>query len=357
MSQSADGKSPGMRRGAVTTNASCKQHAPVERAAEGLSSHSHRNLRLLKEVIFAIAFVLSFILLDGASTTAQAWEGAPPCYLPVALSLALMLWSGRRYVPLMFLASIVAGAVNYHRPLLSWSGITGSCAVYAGYVVGAYILKKKWPIDTSLRSLRDIGRFVLVSFGGAVVSTAFGVLAMFLDGIVRRDQLLHTSLDWYASDIIGIVTICPFLLIFIAPRVGEWLDGEKPHEGDELRHRLSFKQASVWIGQTAIVAVAIWILFCIPAATPYQPLYLLFVPLIWTGLRRGIRGTAFITFVIGLSITIGAGLTHAPRGSLPHLQLASLILGLTGLCVGAIVSERTKVEEDLRHSEKGLKES
>src|SRR5579872_2957945 len=238
MSQSADGKSPGMRHGAVTMDVSLTHHLSVEKAVEGFSSHSHRNIRLLKEVIFAIAFLLSFILLDGASTTAQAWEGAPPCYLPVALSVALMLWSGMRYVPLMFLSSIVAGAVNYHRPLLSWSGITGSCAVYAGYVVGAYILKKKWPIDTRLSSLRDIGRFVLVSFGGAVVSTAFGVLAMFLDGMVHRDQLLHASLDWYASDSIGIVTICPFLLIFIAPRVGEWLDGGKPHEGDELRHRV-----------------------------------------------------------------------------------------------------------------------
>ncbi len=315
------------------------------------------NTRLLKEVIFAVAFLLSFILLDGASTTAQAWEGAPPCYLPVSLSLALLVWGGMRYVPLLLVSSIVAGAVNYHRPLLSWSGAPGSCAVYLGYIAGAYILRKKWPLDQRLNSLRDIGRFVLVSFCGAVVSTAFGVLTMLMDGIVHRSQLLRTSLDWYASDTIGIVTICPFLLIFVAPRLSEWLEGEAFHGRDETRIHLSLKQAAEWIGQAVIVAIATWMLFCVPAATPYQPLYLLFVPLIWTALRRGIAGTAFITFVIGLSITAGAGLTHAPTGSLPRVQLASLILGLTGLCVGAVESERTKVEEDLRHSERGLRES
>ena len=351
-----DAKSVSRRGGAAPMDMSALGSAG-ETGVERLPVHSSGNIRQLKEVTFAIAFLLSFILLDGASTTAQAWEGAPPCYLPVALSMTLMLWSGMRYVPLVLLSSIVAGAMNYHRSLLSWSGISGSCAIYAGYIAGAYILREKWPIDVRLNSLRDIFRFVLVSFCGAVVSTAFGVLTMFLDGIVHRDQLLRTSLDWYASDSIGIVTICPFLLIFITPRVSEWLDGEKPHALEESRNGISFKQASEWIGQTLIVGIAIWILFCIPAATPYQPLYLLFVPLIWTGLRRGIRGTAFITFVIGMSITAGAGLTHAPRGSLPRLQLASMILGLTGLCVGAVVSERTKVEEDLRRSERGLKES
>src|SRR5581483_8951593 len=193
---------------------------------------------------------------------------------------------------------------------------------------------------------------------GAIVSTAFGVLTMFADGIIPGPGLLRTALDWYASDIIGLLTICPFLLIFVAPSLSRWLGYGQPGQP---RDRLYYGFASIegleQLGQTLAVVGAIWALFCVPAAMPYQPLYLLFVPLVWASLRRGTPGAAFITFVLSVGIAMGAGLTHAPVGSLPQLQLAALVFGLTGLCMGAVVSERRQAERDLRHSEKGLKES
>ncbi len=321
-------------------------------------SFSSKHGALLKQALFAVAFASLFIFLDRASTTAQMWEGAPPCYLPVALSFALLLCGGVRYVPLILVSSILAGAVNYHRPFTSWCGIPGACAIYSGYVVGAQLLRNKWRIDSRLNSLRDVGRFVCISSCGAVVSTTFGVLTLLGDGIISRPALLRTATDWYASDIIGIITICPFFLIFVAPRVSGWLDSGKLCSCDqERRHDLKSIEKLEWLGQSAAVAVAVWALFCVPAATQYQPLYLLFVPLIWASLRRGTPGSAFITFVLSVGIASAAGLTHAPAGSLPRLQLAALVIGLTGLCVGAVVSERRRAERDLRHSEKGLKES
>ncbi len=319
--------------------------------------HSSKGGLLHREVLFAGAFLVAFILLDGASTAAQTWEGAPACYLPVALSLALVLWSGTRYIPLILFSSILASLLNYHRPLFSWCGIPGACAIYAGYIIGALIVRRKWPIDLRLNTLRDIGRFVCVSLCGAIVSTVFGAVTLLLDGLIHGSDLLRTAVDWYASDILGIVTVSPFLLIFIAPRVSSYLCGARPQRSEEYEDQDWGQQAREWMGQAGIVVGATWLIFCAPTATPYQPLYLLFVPLVWAGLRRGMPGVAFITFLISISMSTGAGLTHATRGSLPRLQLASLVVGLTGLCIGAVVSERKRAERDLRRSESGLKES
>src|SRR5919204_5688607 len=63
---------------------------------------------------FAILFLLVFLVTDGSSTASQNWEGAPPVYVPVGLSLALLLWGGNRYAPLVFVSSIIAAKVNYH---------------------------------------------------------------------------------------------------------------------------------------------------------------------------------------------------------------------------------------------------
>jgi hypothetical protein len=108
---------------------------------------------LYKQLLLGVFFVVALLISDGSSTAAQAWEGSPPWYLPVGLTLALLLYGGRRCVPLVFLASIIAAAVNYHRPLLSWCGIPGAIAVYLGYVTAATILREWWPIDLRFGAL------------------------------------------------------------------------------------------------------------------------------------------------------------------------------------------------------------
>jgi hypothetical protein len=101
-----------------------------------------RVIPLHKQLLLGLLFLAAFLISDGSSTASQGWEGAPPWYLPVGLSLALLLCGGRRYLPAVFISSVVAALVNYQRPMLSWCGIPGSIAIYLGYVSGAAILKR-----------------------------------------------------------------------------------------------------------------------------------------------------------------------------------------------------------------------
>src|ERR1700719_210885 len=61
-----------------------------------------------KKLLLAAIFIGVFLLLDGSSTASLTWQGAPPWYLPVGLSLALMLCGGIRYLPLIFVSSVIA---------------------------------------------------------------------------------------------------------------------------------------------------------------------------------------------------------------------------------------------------------
>jgi hypothetical protein len=36
-----------------------------------------------KQLVFSVVFASLLLVLDGSSKASQAWEGAPPCYLPV----------------------------------------------------------------------------------------------------------------------------------------------------------------------------------------------------------------------------------------------------------------------------------
>ena len=306
---------------------------------------------ILKQISLVIFFVGLFLVTDGSSTASHAWEGAPPCYLPVGLSLALMMWGGERYYPAVFLASVTAAMVNYHRPLLSWCGLPGAILLYAGYMGGAILLRGRWRIDPQLGSLWDVGRFVGVFLTVAIFSAITGILTLLGDGLAKKADALQIAADWWASDAIAIVTVTPFLLVYVTPRLKTWMNpGAEDQRHAERWQKISVRTILERGGQAASVVAGIWLLFGFAPAIPYQPLYLLFIPVIWTAVRFGLPGAAVTTFGINIGMLFAAWATQARPGAMPRLQLAMLALGLTGLCLGAVVSERHRADEELRRA-------
>src|SRR5271170_5082607 len=96
---------------------------------------------LYNQALLAVIFLLALLFLDRSSTASQSWEGAPTWYLPVGLILALLLCGGMRYAPLVFVSSLVVAIVNYHRPILSWSGVPGATSLYFAYIGGVFMLR------------------------------------------------------------------------------------------------------------------------------------------------------------------------------------------------------------------------
>jgi diguanylate cyclase (GGDEF)-like protein/PAS domain S-box-containing protein len=322
-------------------------------AITGEAGWDWRDIPLYKQLLLGVFFVAAFQVSDGSSTASQAWEGAPPLYLPVGLALALLLYGGRRYVPVVFIASVVAAIVNYHRPILSWCGIPGAIAIYLGYAGGATILRERWRIDLRLGTLNDIGRYIVISLGASILSTVTGIVSLLGDGRIRRSEALSAAIEWWVSDALAIIVFAPFVLVYVAPFVSRWLNsGSVVRLSATQRGRSSATDILELSAQSGFVVFAIWFVFGYAPAIPYQPLYLLFVPVIWIAVRRGIPGAVLTTFAISAGMTFAAWITQAPRGSLPKLQLAMLALGLTGLCLGAVVTERKRVETGIRESEK-----
>jgi diguanylate cyclase (GGDEF)-like protein/PAS domain S-box-containing protein len=312
-----------------------------------------RDIPLYKELLLGVFFVAAFLITDGSSTASQGWEGAPPWYLPVGLSLALLLCAGRRYLPVVFIASMIAAVVNYHRPILSWCGIPGSIAIYLGYAVGSTLLRGKWRIDLRLRTLADVWRYIVISFGAAVFSAVSGMLTLLGDGRIHRSEALRTTIEWWVSDALAIIAFTPFVLVYVAPFVSRCLSSRSRFRiSTDWIARFSATEILELTAQSGFVAFTIWLVFGYAPAIPYQPLYLLFVPVIWAAVRRGLPGAVLTTFAICVGMTFAAWITQAHRGSLPRLQLAMLALGLTALYLGAVVTEGKKIERAIRESEK-----
>ncbi len=303
---------------------------------------------IYKQLLLSIVFLTLFLVCDKSSTASWVWEGAPAWYLPVGLALALLLYGGKPYVPLVLICSFVAAIVNYHRPVFSWCGIPGSIAIYTPYITSMAILRGPWRIDPELRRSRDIGRFVVTFVVAAVFNALIGSLTLLGDGLIKRSEFLDSVLTWWASDAIAIVTFTPFLLIFVLPRVNSWLRSA-PAIRSSADSQKGFTRGEILelAGQTLSVLAAVWLLFGYAPAISYQPLYLVFIPIIWVAVRRGLRGAVLTTFALNIGMMFAAWIAQSHAGALPRLQLAMLALGLTSLCLGAVVTERKRVELEL----------
>ena len=301
-----------------------------------------------KQLLLAMMFVGVFLLADTVSLASMTWEGSPPWYLPEALSLALLLCGGIRYWPLVLIGSLAGAVANYHRPLLSWCGIPGVILLNLPFVSAAAVLRGRWRIDPKLGSLRDVGRFVLILFSAEVINALFGTLTLLGDGLVNGSDAISTGINWWTSDAIAIITFTPFLLVHIVPLVDSWLTiGTGRQPSAPRRRHVSAGAILEMAGQTGFSLAAIWLVFGYTAAAPYQPLYLLFIVVVWVAVRQGLPRATLATFMINAGMMFAAWVTHAHHGTLPRLQLAMLALGLTSLYLGAVVNERRRAEVEL----------
>jgi hypothetical protein len=212
-----------------------------------------------KQLLLAVSFLVAFLLLDGSSAASQSWEGAPTWYLPVGLTVALLLWGGMRYLPLVVISALVAAMVNYHRPIISWCGAPGATGVYVAYIGGVALLRGRWRIDPRLGNAGDVGRFTLVLLSAAVPSALIGSLTLLEDHLIHRSDFLKTMANWWASDAISILSFTPFLLLYVAPRVHSWMmveAGVTP-PAPQARHLAHLETTA----QAGSALVAIWIVF------------------------------------------------------------------------------------------------
>ena len=299
--------------------------------------------------LFCIGFILIFLTTDGSSTASQGWEGAPPCYLPVGLSVALFLVAEKKFYPLPLVASVIAAAINYHRPLLSWSGLPGATISYLGYIAGATLLRGRWRINPQLIAIRDVSRYLIVVLCGAAWSGLVGTYALTGDGIADRAHFLKNLGDWWASDAIALVTFTPLLLVHVAPKIETWLGANKEKPASvENKYKFSLWSVLEYVAQVGTIGVVVWVLFAFAPAVPYQPLYLLFIPVIWTAVRHAMYGSTLAVFEINVGLETAAWMTQAPHGTMPRLQLALLTIGTTGMCLGALVTEWRRADRESR---------
>jgi PAS domain S-box-containing protein len=308
--------------------------------------------RVRRAATIGLAYVLVYLLLDLFTRRFSVLPGVSPWYPPSGLSLGLVAAFGPAYAPLIFIVNLLGNRFIWALPA-GLDGLLGlsllPCLIYGA--AGA-ILRSWWRKPARLTRTRDILLIALTALlaplpmavGTTWLGSAYGILPSASAGEALR-QL-------WVGDAIGIVIIVPFLLVNLLPRL------ESRSEFPPSTQRTPKSAGAISLGsmaEAAAIGAALGLLLMMVFRwkTFGDPplVYPLFIPLIWIGLRFGLPGaTAFVPAINLMAVLLGSS-QFVNWSDIFDLQIFMVTFSLTGLILGAVVSDQRRVNQALSERE------
>ena len=289
----------------------------------------------LRPLLASLAFIPAYVLLDWASYVypygpffITPWNPQP------GLAVLLVMALGLPQAVSVFAAVLIADVVVRESPGGMVLAVLTSVLLASGYAATGMALRTRLA-DPALRTLRDLGRFIIVVAGAtAIVALAF-VGTLYLWGQPVGMGWPRAWLRFWIGDLVGIYVTVPLVLVAADA-------GRRAVLSRMLRSPEAWAGCGLLLGMLALI-------FFLHREDAARLFYLLFIPLVLIALRWGMPGA-----VVAATLAQGgvlAGMQHAAT-VLPIFELQSLVAAftMTGLFLGVAADERRESEARLRES-------
>lgn len=288
-----------------------------------------------------VAGLTAIYFVGGKLGLKLAWvhPSATPVWPPTAIALAACLALGYRVWPGILLGAFLVNLTT-----------AGSVATSIGIAVGntleglagAYLVRTFARGQQAFERAQDVFKFTLfAALGATMISATIGVTSLSLGGFADWPNFRFIWVTWWLGDAAGALVLGPALIIWSRrPRLA-WT-------GPQILEAFGLFLSIAFIGQAV---------FGGPVSFDGQnyPLEFLCLPLlIWAALRfQAPLASVAIVFLSGIAIW-GTSQGQGPfvregfQVSLLLLQAFTAVAALTTLTLAAVVSERSRVQEQLR---------
>lgn len=300
------------------------------RDRRGIALSSSRGFAL-PGTLAGLVYLAGYVLLDWISfIEPYAPLGITPWNPSTGLSFVLILLFGRRFIPLLFLAPLLADLV-VRQTLLSWP-IEIATTVLIGGIYAVVLAFLSWPrigFDPALSSLRDLMLLLLTAAVGAALVAGGFVGVMIGADLLRPAEFNAAALRYWVGDVIGIAVVAPFALIVLT------------------RARV-IEITLEAVLQILVIVAALVLVFEQSARQQFQLFYILFLPIVWIAVRSGLEGVCIGNLITQLGLIVAIQLLPRQALDVTAFQGLMIVLAITGLVAGALVTERQKTEAQLR---------
>jgi two-component system, LuxR family, sensor kinase FixL len=268
--------------------------------------------------------------------------GIAPWNPPAGLTFVLFLLYGWRFVPVALAAVLLTDILFRDMAQAPLAMLASALVIAGGYGLAASVLRERLRIALTLDSHRDLWRLLTVAGVASGIVAAVAVAIFSGAGLLVLADSIEAALHFWVGDLIGIAVFTPFILLL--------LDRSRPLPVVGGRAVLEYGL------QFVAIAAGLWIIFGLESANHFEFSYVLFLPLIWIGLREGLQGAVWGIAATQLGLIAAVQLKGFDADIVTQFQLLMLAVAVTGLALGSGVDERRRAEEARRESESRLKD-
>lgn len=290
------------------------------------------------------ALLLVYVVLEWVSSIHE-YKGVPvtPWNPGLGVLFSVLVLRGPRYGLVLF-AGVVTAELFVLRTDLAWPVIVAMAALIATtYAAAAALARRHLRLDVGLSHVQDV--LVLLAAGAAAAATSASLVSVLLivAGELSIADLMQASLPLLVGDIIGIAVVTPLLLRLSA----RWPD---------LAPRAILPLLPEFLLHLAVIGLTLWIAVGADGASDHKRLSALFLPVLAAALRRGIDGSCAALAATQLGLVTLLHQYGYDAAAFTEFQIVMLVLTMSGLLVGVVVSERERADLAARHAEERLKD-
>jgi two-component system sensor kinase FixL len=283
-----------------------------------------------------------YLTLDRFSfIEAQHGIGITPWSPSAGLAMALLIIKGLRWSPVVFAAELLSAATLPEVAIPSAPIVIAALVVIGGYAGAATVLRCIG-FEGRLHKTSDIALLIVVTIASSGLAACGYVATYAAAGVVPWSGFLDAVVHYWIGDAIGIIVLVPPLLALTRP---------KEYSGPADQNRLWLQLSEIVVQGVSIIAALALVFSQVVSHHPFRLFYVLFLPLIWIAVRRGLGSTSWAVFGIQVGLIAGLQLQDQSEATLRDFQLLMFALATTGLMLGAVVSERHRLSRALAESE------
>lgn len=296
-----------------------------------ISTHSTHH-----HAVVAAGLLMCYLALDWATFMFPARYGITPFNPQAAVAIALLMFCGLRYLPLLYIVVFVGEYYLPHSARPVYVIVVSTLVLLFAYLAVAHLFSGKFRIRPELETRHDVLRLIAVTLIAMLLFGMIYVGILVYFGIGPLDRAHTGTRRFWIGYSVGILIAAPIILMYFSDR-------RRAQFREMLRTPVAYLQI-------VAIAASAWLVFGEAVENHIKYFYVLFLPLIWTAARFGMVGASFALALIQTGVLLGVNLAGYQPLSVFELQLLLIALAITGLLLGVTIDERQRADADFRES-------
>lgn len=300
------------------------------------SHHDLMTIPIVRNIVQAVLVAVIYVLLARTGFYfAHYVSQVSPVWPPSGFAVGLLFLGGYHFWPGIYLGAFLA---NYLADEPVWTAALIASGNTFEAVAGMVIFSRL-KFSASLSRVRDVLGFIgICAVLSPVIAASVGAIGLTLAEKTTWAQFEYVWMTWWVGDATGILVLSPMIL----------LSGQT--QWRKVRPN-TVLEAVILVTLLVLVTLVVFTLEISYESAHLQ--YVVFPFMIWAALRFSALGSVTVTFTVTLisvwltTLEMGPFVRFSPAENLLLLQIYLWALGTTGLILGAIVTERLKLNEQL----------